>query len=176
MTTPRQMRPPSAKKTQLRGRELDDRIEVVIRDLAELAHRSGRPYIFNASEVARAVPTTRKSIAKHEATVGQILAELDARRRLVSGEATVEHFREQIAHLRDEIAQRDKTILALRSQHVEIFMRFYGASLEGEMLLRPIIEQESDDAGHCLLCGASVGTDRPQAEGRTAIRSLRIRR
>jgi hypothetical protein len=163
-------------KLQLRGQALDDRIEAVIGELAELAQESGRPYVFNASEVARKVPTTRKSIAKHEERVGRVLEKLDATRRLVTGDATIEHFREQIAHLKSEIAQRDKTILALRSHHVEIYRRFYGASLEGEMLLRPILEQERDEARRCLLCGAGVEGDHPQHTSTSNVIPLTVRK
>jgi vacuolar-type H+-ATPase subunit I/STV1 len=152
----RQVESLSNVKRQLRGSTLDDRIRAVIRELAEVAYKGKREYVFNASEVARLVPTTRKSLDKHEEAVDELLAELSARRRLVSGEATNELYRDQIAQLKETVAQKDRLIGGLRSALVQIYDRFLGSSIEGELVLRLIAERESQEIGYCLLCGAGT--------------------
>jgi hypothetical protein len=152
----RQVESLSNVKRQLRGSTLDDRIRVVIRELAEVAYKAKREYVFNASEVARLVPTTRKSLGEHEETVDKLLTELSAQRRVVSGEATIELYRDQIAQLKATVAQKERLIGALRSAHVQIYDRFLGSSIESELLLRLIAERESQEIGYCLLCGARL--------------------
>jgi hypothetical protein len=143
-------------KPQLRGAALETRIEVVIREMASQARVAGEQFIYNASRTANLVPTTRKSLAKHGECVARILNELEARRRMTNGDATVEHLREQIGYLKEQIADRDKTIKGLRSHHIDIYQRFHAHSLEAELLIRPILEIESKDAGECLFCGTKV--------------------
>lgn len=144
---------PCEMKQQLRGEELQERIEVVIRALAEKAKRAGLQYEYNASETARMVPTTRKSLAKHGEIVARILQDLHARRRMATGEVTAEHLRDQVAYLKEQIAGRDKTIAALRRHHIDIYKRFHENSLDAELLIRPILQKESEEADGCILCG-----------------------
>jgi hypothetical protein len=118
--------------------------------------KAGVQYEYNASEIARMVPTTRKSLAKHGELVALILLDLDARRRMATGEVTAEHLRDQVAYLKEQIAGRDKIIAALRAHHIEIYKRFHEHSLDAELLIRPILQKESEEAGACLLCGAKA--------------------
>ncbi|SEP07528.1 hypothetical protein [Aquisalimonas asiatica] len=148
-------------RPQLRGEALKRRIEAVIRELAAKARRSGKEYVYNASQAANAVPTTRKTLAKHEELVARVLEDLEARRRMVTGDATAEHLRENIAYLKEQIAERDRTIDSLRAHHVDIYQRFYAHSLDAEILIRPILEKESEQAGKCLFCGTKI-TDEEQ--------------
>ena len=141
---------------QLRGEALRQRIEAVIRALAAKAQQADVQYVYNASEVARMVPTTRKSLAKHEEAVALILQDLDARRRMATGEVTAEHLRDQVAYLKEQIAVRDKMILALRAHHIDLYKRFHEHSLEAALLIRPILEMESSEAGQCILCKRKV--------------------
>lgn len=143
-------------KSQLRGEALEVRIEAVIRELAQKAQQDGKQYVYNASRTAEAVPTTRKTLAKHEVLVARVINDLDARRRMVTGDATVEHMRDQIAYLKEQIAERDRTISALRAHHVDLYKRFHAHSLDAELLIRPILEQESEEVGECLFCGTKV--------------------
>jgi len=147
-------------KRQIRGAILEKRIEAVIRDLAITAQADGAQYTYNASRVAKQVPCTRKTLARHDAIVEKVLVELASRRRMVTGEATVEHLRDQIALLKEKLAERDKTIQSLRAAHVEIYTRFHNQSLPAELLIRPILESECDRAEHCTFCGAT----RPNAD------------
>lgn len=140
-------------KRQLRGEALQKRIEEVIRDLADESKRAGKNFIYNATKVAERVPTTRKTLRSHDELIERILAELKAQRRLVDGNATVEHLREQIAYLKEQIEERDRAILSLRSYHADMFERLHSNSIKAANLIRPILEKESADAGHCLLCG-----------------------
>lgn len=144
---------------QLRGSELQVRVEEVVRGLAEKAKKSGMQYIYNASEVARLVPTTRRSLAKHGEHIAHILQDLDARRRMATGSATAEHLRDQIAYLREQIADRDKRISALSAHHIEIYKRFHAHSLEADLLIRPILERQSEEAGVCILCKRATGVE-----------------
>lgn len=153
-------------KPQLRGEALEKRIEVVIREMASEAQQAGEQYVYNASRVASLVPTTRKSLAKHSQFVSRILKELEARRRMTTGDATVEHLREQIGYLKEQISYRDKTISGLRAHHIDIYQRFHAYSLEAELLIRPILESECKEAGECLFCGTKV--DDPEQFKRTS--------
>lgn len=143
-------------RRQLRGEALEQRIETVIRELAAQKQQVGAEYVYNASETARAVPTTRKTLAKHNELVTRVLGDLEARRRMSTGDATVEHLREQVAYLREQIAERDKTITGLRAHHIDIYERFHAHSLEAELLIRPVLEKESEEAGECLFCGTKA--------------------
>ena len=147
---------PSETKQQLRGEALQNLIEMVIRELAANAKKSGVKYEYNASATARMVPTTRKSLAKHGEIVARILRDLDARRRMATGEVTAEHLRDQVAYLKEQIAGRDKTIAALRAHHIDIYKRFHEHSLDAELLIRPILHKESEETGECILCGANA--------------------
>ncbi|WP_225765270.1 hypothetical protein [Stenotrophomonas sp. Marseille-Q4652] len=154
---------PSKTSQQLRGEALRERIEAVIRGLAAKARKAGVQYEYNASEIARMVPTTRKSLAKHGELVAFILLDLDARRRMATGEATAEHLRDQVAYLKEKIAGRDKIIAALRAHHIDIYKRFHEHSLDAELLIRPILHKESEEAGGCILCGVKAD---PSAKSR----------
>lgn len=145
-----------APKSQARGLTLQSLIDAVIRDLAKKSQLEGKKYIYNASQVAKLVPTTRKTLAKYDEFINQILEELNSLRRLANGDATLEHMREQINYLKDKIAERDKLLNSMRSLHVELFNRFYNNSIEAEILMRPLLEKESQEIGECLLCGTKV--------------------
>ena len=135
---------------------MERRIEAVIRELAVEAQRAGKQYVYNASQTARAVPTTRKTLARHDKLVARVLKDLEARRRMATGEATVEHLREQVAYLKEQIEERDKTIGSLRAHHVNIYQRFHAHSLDAELLIRPILEKESEELGECIFCGTKA--------------------
>ena len=142
-------------RQQIRGDRLDQRIEEVIRELATHAKGTDREYVYNASQVATEVPCTRKTLARHDAVVERVLNDLASRRRMVTGEATAEHLRDQIAYLREELAKRERMIQSLQGAHVEIYTRFHNHSLPAELLIRPILETECEEAGRCIFCGAS---------------------
>lgn len=143
---------------QLRGKKLDERIEVVIRELAGIAEAKGKKYVFNASQVARTVPTTRVTIDRRRALIDKVLKELDSQRRMVTGDATIEQLRDQLARLKEKIAERDVQINALRAHHIDIYERFHANSLEAKLLIGPILEQEAKEAGHCFFCGGEIGS------------------
>ncbi len=144
------------KGKQLRGKELDDRIESTIKDLAATDHEAAHAYVFNASEVARMVPTTRVSVERRRSLIDKVLAELDSRRRMVDGSATNEQLRDQVARLKEQVAERDSQINALRIHHIEIYERLHDNSLEGSLLVSPILEKEIEEAGFCFFCGGEA--------------------
>lgn len=143
-------------KSQIRGEALEKRIEAVIRQLAHESQQAGKKYVYNATRTAEAVPTTRRTLAKYEALVARVIDDLYARRRMVTGGAALEHMRDQISYLKEQIAVRDQTINALRAHHVDLYRRFHAYSLDAELLIRPILEWESEEAGRCLFCGTEV--------------------
>jgi hypothetical protein len=142
--------------TQLRGELLEKRIEVVMRDLAAEAKKDRRQYVYNASEVARIVPTTRRTLAKHGNLVVKVLQDLKSDRRKVSGEATVGRLLDQVTYLKAQLEIRERIIDGLRSHHIEIYKRFHEHSLDAELLVRPILEKECIEAGECMFCGTKV--------------------
>jgi len=152
--SPNAPRPTKATR-QIRGVVLEKRIEAVLRELALAAQIAGTEYVYNASQMAKEVPCTRKTLARHDDVVEKLLTELASRRRMITGESTAEHLRDQVAHLKEKLAERDKTIQSLRAAHVEIYTRFHNQSLPAELLIRPILEAESKEAGHCIFCGAT---------------------
>ena len=157
-------------RRQIRGDLLDQRIRDVIRELAVRAREAGVEYVYNASRVAREVPCTRKTLARHDGTIEMVLADLASRRRMVTGEGTAEHLRDQVAHLKEELAKRDKAIQSLRMAHVEIYTRFHCQSLPAALLIRPILEAECEEAGCCILCGAApTGPGRRKHENNVVV-------
>lgn len=163
------MKKPS--RSQLRGAALEQRIETVIRKLAEESKSTGKEFVYNATKVAGLVPTTRKTLRAHDALVERVLADLASRRRMVDGNATIEHLQDQITRLKEQIAERDKTILALRSHHVDIYERLHSNSIEAAHLISPIIQAEANGATHCILCGG----ERPEAPHKSNVVPLKER-
>ncbi|TAN06492.1 MAG: hypothetical protein EPN38_08245 [Rhodanobacteraceae bacterium] len=143
-------------KRQIRGTTLEKRIEAAIRELALAAQATDSQYVYNASRVAKEVPCTRKTLARHDAIIEKVLAELASRRRMVTGEAIAELLRDQVARLKEKLAKRDKVIQSLRAAHVEIYTRFHNHSLPAELLIRAILETECVDAGRCIFCGSTL--------------------
>lgn len=153
---------PTKLKRQIRGATLEKRIEAVIHELALAAQAAdSQQYVYNASRVAKEVPCTRKTLARHDAIVERVLAELASRRRMVTGEATAEQLRDQVAFLKEKLVERDKMIQSLRAAHVEIYTRFHNQSLPAALLIQPILEGESSGAGHCILCGTAIASSAP---------------
>lgn len=137
---------------QVRGDALCARITEVIKEFAVVASTDRKPYVYNASAVARRVPTTRRTLAKYEATVAAVLKELAAPRRELNGQATVDSLRDQVARLQEQLADRDRLVAGLRRHHLEIYSRLRANSIEGEVLIRPILAAEAKTEGLCPVC------------------------
>jgi flagellar biosynthesis chaperone FliJ len=143
-------------KVQLRGDELRKKISDVIRDMAEIYQQKNIEYVYNASELSRKIGTTRKTLRNHQAFIDVLIEELKVRRRMADGNGTVEALKSQIGLLRNQLIEKDKQLLSLRNHHVEIFKRFHDISLDTEYLIRPVIEKECIELGHCIFCGTEV--------------------
>ena len=156
----RALNSPTKTKGQLRGRDLQDRIKRVIEELVASARSGGQKYVYNASQVSRLVPTTRRSLDKQAKIVASLLNKLNVGRRTVAGKATMRELRDQTAYLRGEIDRRDRVIKQLRMAHVSIYDCFLASTFDGHQLLRAIERQADeaavDEAGKCSLCGASI--------------------
>lgn len=121
---------------QLRGERLRARIAEVVNDLARQCEADGRKYVFNASDVARRVPTTRKSLARADEAVSEILQQLYARRRKVNGDASFAKLREEIVRLSRKAEDDQRLIEQLRRNHIAIFSALRGSSVNmGEIIL-----------------------------------------
>lgn len=120
--------------------------------IAADASKTGKEYVFNASEIARRIPT-RKSVAKHANFVARVLSDLAIRRRAVTGHAAAEQLRKQNAHLKSELNRALQRLQALRIHHVEIYRRLYLHSIDAEVLIRPVLKKESRLVDCCILCG-----------------------
>ncbi|KAE8545036.1 hypothetical protein [Marinobacter nauticus] len=144
-------------RRQLRGEELEKRIETVIRELAKQANEDGLEFVYNATRVAEKVPTTRRTLSKHDDLVERVINDLNARRRMHTGQATVEFLKDRIASLKEKLDERDKELEQLRSHHVHIYEQLHAHSVKGEALVKPILQEESSVIGHCILCGAEIG-------------------
>lgn len=142
-------------RRQLRGEELRKRIEVVINEMYGECRRTGKKYVYNATKVADSVPTTRKTLLKHDDLVEAVLSDLESRRRMVTGESTAEFLRDQIDLLKEKLKEKDRVIEGLINHHLAIFETLHFNSITGKELIRPILESESEEAGECILCGPS---------------------
>lgn len=161
----------TARHTQLRGLELERRIEEVIRELAAQVHKKadGTKFTYNATQVAKSVPTTRRTLAKHEELVTRVLSDLDARRRMVDGSATLFHLQEQIEYLKEQLLDRDKTINGLRSYHGELYRLIYTHVPDAGRILIPSIEKKSWTEDGCLFCGSKTHIRQREPKGSNII-------
>lgn len=144
---------------QLRGEALKERISAVIKSQHLEARKDGKTYIYNASSVAKEVPTTRVTLNKHGEFIQKILNSLKAERRSSSGQALADALRDKIEDLKEELAEKDRMIATLRMHHIAIFQTLHDNSIIGKELIRPILEVESEEAGECILCGPSTKRD-----------------
>jgi len=147
-------------RRQLRGRRLEDRIKLVVKTLVSSARVEKRKYVYNASEVARLAPTTRKTLRKHEDAIVLLLKKLKVNRRTLTGKATMRELRDQATYLRSELDRRDRVIKQFRPSHTSIYDCFLSSSFDGAQLLRAIDRQAAeaavDEEGKCSLCGAPL--------------------
>jgi hypothetical protein len=140
-------------RKQIRGTELQARINEVIRSLARDASRSGHGYVYNASEVGRLVPATRRTLAKHDALITKILNELAGHRRVSrrsSGAAEIEALKVQNAKLRAELA-------VLRRHHTEIYDRLRANSVALAALIAPWTPNAVSEAAEAGTLGDNPG-------------------
>ncbi len=143
-------------KKQLRGEALQKRIGVVIKEHHTQATKDGVNYIYNATHVAKDVPTTRKTLSKHDDFIDNVIRALKVKRRTSTGNATIEFLRERIKSLKEDLSEKDKIISALRHNHLDIFKILHENSIDAQNLVRPIIEKESKELGTCILCGSKI--------------------
>ena len=141
-------------RQQLRGEKLLTRIKAVIKELYIQSSKNGRKYVYNATQVSQEVPTTRRTLARYDDEIENLLSELDAGRRTSNGEATIEILRDKVEDLRGKLREKEEIIAALRNHHLDIFKTLHLNSIEGKELIRPILDQESKELGVCLMCGS----------------------
>lgn len=147
---------------QLRGDALASRIRDVILELAAEAAEQGSRYVYNASKTAKRVPASRTTLQRYDHVVAATVQSIRAGRRTSSGEAIVEKLRADNARLQERQNELQREVLALRRHHIAIYRQFQLHSVDVALLIRPVIEQECIDAGHCTLCGASRSADESQ--------------
>lgn len=69
---------------------------------------------------------------------------------MVTGDATVEDLREQIAYLKEKVAERDETINGLRAHHIAIYQRFHAHSPEAELLIGSFWRRKAKRQGNAF--------------------------
>ena len=106
---------------QIRGDALLERIAIVIKKQRLEATKDGKTYVYKATSVSEEVPTIRVTLNKHNEFIQKTLNFLKADRRSSSGQALAEALRDKIDDLKDEIAEKDKIIAALRMHHIAIY-------------------------------------------------------
>jgi hypothetical protein len=143
-------------KGQVRGNALKKRIEAVIKELAEKSLSTNNLYVYNATKVAEAVPTTRKTLARYEELVAKTLDDIDARRRMTNGNATVEILKSQLNILKEKLKDQEKQLDSYREHHIYIYKQLHAHSLNFGLLIRPGYERLSLEAGKCLFCNTKT--------------------
>ena len=115
---------------------------------------SGRPFVYNASKVAKLIPASRTTLRRYDRVVCLTLQSLKAGRRSSSGEARSASDRAKIEQLRSRLIELERELIAVRRHHVAIYRQFQLYSVDVTPMIRPIIETECREAGHCTFCGS----------------------
>lgn len=134
-----------SKGSGLRGKRLKARIRAVIIELAATARREGRKYRFNASEVARLIPTTRKTLARHDDFIDEVLRETKSDRRMAFGFGELEAHRKSSRRLKQKLADVTAELEALRACHLQIFSLLYEESVDLSKFSKLVNIEKSDD-------------------------------
>ena len=138
--------------TQLRGEQLRVRVRLVILDLAQKAAEAGKKYIYSASEVARLVPTTRKTLGRIDSDISETLRSLYAKRRGVNGDEAIDRIRKDNERLRYELDESRRQIDQLRKNHIDIYSALRGSSVNMGDLIRQIRGRTGVQFDNCPLC------------------------
>jgi hypothetical protein len=139
---------------QLRGDMLVCRIKKVIEDLSAEASDNGRPFVYNASKIAKLIPVSRTTLRRYDSIVSSTLQSLKAGRRSSSGEVRSANDRAEVERLRRRLKELERELTALQRHHVAIYRQFQLYSVDVTPMIRPIIETECSEAGHCTFCGS----------------------
>jgi len=141
-----------SKDKQVRGDDLRDKIEAGIKELAAEAKIAKKKYVYNATQLAAKICTTRATLTKHNDVVDKALKELAGQRRVEKGEGALQTLREKVERLELEAENMKKELEVLRNHHAEIYQKVYYNAGDLEPLVRPIVEEEMFDADRCILC------------------------
>lgn len=141
-------------RKQLRGDALARRIKEVIKDSSAEAAKNGRPFVYNASKVAKLVPASRTTLRRYDRVISAALQSLKAGRRSSSGEARSASDRAEVERLRHRLSELERELIAIRRHHVMIYRQFQLYSVDVTPMIRPIIETECREADHCTFCGS----------------------
>lgn len=139
---------------QLRGDALASRIKDVIRDLSAEAAKSGRPFVYNASQVARLIPASRTTLRRYDRIVSTTLQSMKAGRRKSSDESQSARYQKDNERLKRRLEELERALIAVRRHHVAIYRQFHLYSVDVTPMIRPIIEAECNEDGHCIFCGS----------------------
>ncbi len=141
--------------TQLRGQALLDKIESCLKQLSS----EKEAYLYNASELSRAVGCSRPTLNKHTEFIDKILNKINAGKRIKKDHPLVEHLHTSIYHLELEKEALEKELNALRTHHAKIYSVLYMNSVDIAILIKEDIEDESVKYGKCILCDSLVADD-----------------
>lgn len=136
---------------QLRGSVLDKAIR---NGILELSSKGGESYVYNATQLANLIGTSRVTLNKKSDLIDSVLREIKAGKRKKDNTGLIEALQLRIDRLEKQKADLEAQCLALQQNHVEMYRRLYMNSIDGAALIAPIIKTEAE--GDCPLCGGTL--------------------
>ena len=136
---------------QLRGEPLKEAIRKGIRFL----FNRNDDYIYNATELAKLVGTSRVTLNKLDDVIEEELNKLNIERKTSSGSLIIDNLLEKIQRLKEDKEALKNELDILRRNHIEIYERLYSNSYDMSQLIKPIIRSESLKS-ICGLCGSQL--------------------
>ncbi len=149
---------------QLRGSSLDK----AIRDgILELSVQAGDDYVYNATQLANLIGTSRVTLNKKAELIDDVLRSIKAGRRKKDNEGLIDALQLRIDRLEKQKADLEKELHALQRNHVDIYRNIYMHSIDGAALVAPIVKSEAGD--DCPLCGQKF-SDKPESRKVVSLR------
>ena len=130
--------------------------EIIRKGLCNLAAGTEGKYVYSVAELARLTGLSRTTLYKHVQFVDEVLKDIEADKKASRGHSVIEFMREKMGRIEGEKQQLKKEVDVLRNQHAQIFKNLYMQSANLASLVKPVVVQESKEAGHCTLCQQEV--------------------
>ena len=126
---------------QLRGEELKKAIR---KGIERLSAERGASYVFNATELAKHIGTSRVTLNNYRYFIDDVLEGIKAQRRKSNNEGLVAKLRQKVGLLENENANLKEQLQALREHHAAIYDAIYAHSVEGSTILQALPEKRSE--------------------------------
>ena len=144
---------------QLRGEKLKNAIREGIYALADKTEKSGKKYVYKASELTQLIGTSRVTLGAYSDFVDEVLTQLKAEKRVRTGKVLQQQLIDKIERLEADKKALEKEVNTLRSHHAEIYTRLLSSSKDIAILVASYVETVKD--GKCLACNSVVGESKP---------------